>query len=223
VAGLLSLMSTWWNSPFDRVQMNAFTTFEWRDIVPIGYAAFAFALGVTAGLLIRRTLPAMATVVVAFTAVRVAVNHWIRPNLFAPMHLAVALDPRTTGFGSRNSGPATLFPGNPDMPNAWIISTRVVDKNGRGLTSEFLASACPNLGAAAPPPSAGTTRTQVPIDVENAFRDCVTKVGATYHNVVTYHPASRYWAFQWYELGIYLGAALILSGICIWTLRRRRS
>src|SRR5690349_12771297 len=31
-----------------------------RGITPLGYAAFAFALGVTTGLLIRRTVPAMA-------------------------------------------------------------------------------------------------------------------------------------------------------------------
>ena len=45
VAGLLSLMLTWWASPIDRVNLNVFGTFDQRDIVPIGYAAFAFVLG----------------------------------------------------------------------------------------------------------------------------------------------------------------------------------
>ena len=49
VAGLASLMVTWWASPLDRVHMSLFGTFDQRDIVPIGYAAFAFALGVAAG------------------------------------------------------------------------------------------------------------------------------------------------------------------------------
>ena len=40
--------------------------------MPLAYAAFAFALGVAAGLLIRRTLPAMATTLVAFVGARVA-------------------------------------------------------------------------------------------------------------------------------------------------------
>jgi hypothetical protein len=41
--------------------------------------------------------------------------------------------------------------------------------------------------------------------------------------VVTYQPASRYWTFQSYELAIFLGAALILGGACIWWVRRRLS
>ena len=49
VAGLLSLIVTWWASPVDRASMNVFGTFDQRDIVPVGYAAFAFALGVSAG------------------------------------------------------------------------------------------------------------------------------------------------------------------------------
>ena len=47
--------------------MNQVTSaFAQRGIVLIGYAAFAFILGVTSGLLIRRTLPAMVTTLVAF-------------------------------------------------------------------------------------------------------------------------------------------------------------
>ena len=81
-AGLLSLMVTWWSSPIDQAlaargpqraqRRNRFAPllFGARGIVPIGYAAFAFALGVTVGVLIRRTLPAMATTLAVFVAVR---------------------------------------------------------------------------------------------------------------------------------------------------------
>jgi hypothetical protein len=53
------------------------------------------------------------------------------------------------------------------------------------------------------------------------LQDCVAKVGKTFHEVVTYQPANRYWTFQWYELAIYVGAALIVSGFCFWWVRRR--
>jgi len=58
-AGLLSLMVTWWSSPFDRIGAGRLdpAIFGERGIAPVGYAAFAFALGVTAGMLIRRTVP----------------------------------------------------------------------------------------------------------------------------------------------------------------------
>jgi hypothetical protein len=53
------------------------------------------------------------------------------------------------------------------------------------------------------------------------LQDCVAKIGATYHQVVTYQPGSRFWGFQWYELAIFLGAALILGCFSVWWVRRR--
>jgi hypothetical protein len=35
--------------------------------------------------------------------------------------------------------------------------------------------------------------------------------------------ASRYWPFQWYEMAIFIGLALILAGFCLWWIRRRLS
>jgi hypothetical protein len=223
VAALLSLMVTRWSSPVDLLTKNVFGSFERRDIVPIGYSAFGFALGVAAGVFIRRTLPAMASVAVAYTAARLAMAHWIRPRLIAPAHLVLALDPGSTGFGRTNSGPASLQPSAPRLPNAWINSTQIVDKAGHGLTSQFLASACPDLGTVGPPSGGPGVRTQVSDTARTALVNCVTKVGETYHVVVTYQPASRYWAFQWYETAIFLGAALVLAGVCIWSVRRRRT
>ena len=224
VAGLLSLMVTRMGRPTRPGQHERLRKLRrTRDIVPIGYAAFGFALGVTAGVLIRRTLPAMATVAAAFTASRVAMVRWIRPHLIAPAHLVVALDPVSTGYGRTNSGPDTLQASPPRLPNAWINSTQILDKAGHALSPQFLASACPDLGTVGPPPGGPGVRTQVPDSVRTALGNCVTKVGETYHVVVTYQPASRYWAFQWYETAIFLGAALVLAGVCIWSVRRRRT
>jgi hypothetical protein len=38
--------------------------------------------------------------------------------------------------------------------------------------------------------------------------------------LVTYQPASRFWAMQWYETGIFLAAALALAGLCFWRTAR---
>jgi hypothetical protein len=226
VAALLSLMVTWWASPIDRVNANRFTpgVFDERGIVAIGYAAFGFALGVGAGVLIRRSVPAMATTLGAFLGTRLAFTYWVRPHLVAPAHLSVALNPTSMGYGSTNSGPATLMPNPPNIPNAWIYSTHIVDRLGHGLTAQLLARACPRLGRATggPPPGSGHSgTTQVPAGVQAALQDCVTKVGVTFHEVVTYQPADRYWTFQWYETAIFLGAALVLAGACLWWIRRR--
>ncbi|MGO9197169.1 MAG: hypothetical protein ACLQK4_08580 [Acidimicrobiales bacterium] len=66
--GLLSLVATWWASPIDTTARNRFTPgiFDARDIVPLGYALFALVLGAGLGLVIKRTLPAMAATIAAF-------------------------------------------------------------------------------------------------------------------------------------------------------------
>jgi hypothetical protein len=228
VAGLFSLMVTWWFSPIDRVNMNAFGVFDQRDIVPIGYAAFAFALGVTAGILTRQVLPAMTTTLVAFVAARLVMVTWIRPHLITPIHRDFALDPVSTGFGSSglllfDSGPSTLQPTPPDIPNAWITSTEIVDRAGHALTSRVLMNDCPGLNKGGSGAPGGRTHSPASAAAQQGLHDCVVKVGATYHEVVAYQPANRYWAFQWYELTIFLAAALVLAGFCFWWIRHRLS
>jgi hypothetical protein len=39
--------------------------------------------------------------------------------------------------------------------------------------------------------------------------------------IVTLIPISHYWTLQWAEPAIFLGAAAVLSGFCIWWVRRR--
>jgi hypothetical protein len=225
VSGLLSLLVTWWSSPLDRANANRFGSgmFGERNIAPLGYAAFGFAIGVAAGLLIRRTLPAMATTLVAVLAVRIAFTYAVRPDLLTPLRKTLALDPNSTGYGSNNGGPSTLFPNPPDLPNAWIYSTRVVDSVGHGLAPQVVAISCPSLGSIGPPPGSGhgAIRAPAPGDVHSALHDCVQTLSATYHVVVTYQPANRYWPLQWVETGVYLAAALAIVALCFWWIRGR--
>ena len=227
VTGLLSLIVTWWASPLDTVNANRLSPsmFDQRGVVAVGYVAFAFALGVTAGVVTRRTLPAMAVTLVGFTVVRVAVIHWIRPRFIAPLHRIVALDAMPMGFGSSNSGAMTLHPDPPNIPGAWIYSTRIVDRAGHAFTSAELQRTCPNIGATLRPPPApiagNGVRSEVTVGAKDALRECVAKVGTKFHAVVTYQPAKNYWALQWFELALFLTAALVLCGVCFWWVRRR--
>ena len=66
--------------------------------------------------------------------------------------------------------------------------------------------------------SGNSTRTSSPPD---SGARAVTAV-PTYHQLVTYQPADRYWAFQWTELAVYGVAALLLGAFCVWWVRRRR-
>lgn len=229
VAGLFSLMLTWWSSPLDRVSQAPFSSFDFHDVVPVGYAAFAFALGVTAGVLIRRTLPAMAVALFAFVAVRLSFNLLVRPSLLPQAHQDLALNPSTTGYGYEGmmlfgSHASSLQPAAPNITDAWIISVQIEDRSGRGLTSQFLNSTCPGVGGGGGGPGGGSgggsSHGPVPASAQQQLQGCVARVGKTYHEVVTYQPGSHYWPLQWTELAVYLAAALALAGLCVWRIRR---
>jgi hypothetical protein len=134
---------TWWSSPIDtadglksgnsisfiRLGLVQFAT---RGITPIGYAVFAFALGVTAGVLIRRTVPAMAATLAGFAFVQIAWPSWIRPHLIAHARAVVALT--AAGISSLAQGSNNSMSVNPPasagQPGAWLRSTQTVDKAG---------------------------------------------------------------------------------------------
>jgi ABC-type transport system involved in multi-copper enzyme maturation permease subunit len=216
VVGLLSLMVTWWSSPFDSANMSLYNTFDERGIVPIGYAAFAFALGITAGAVMRRTLPAMATTLVTFVVARVAIFHWIRPHLLAPLQLTSAIKSRSIGFGIVNGGPVTLFPNTPNIQNAWIYSAQFVDKANHPITPGVIAKECPTLAHLGPPTGPSPTG-----GLQTALQNCTANIGTTYHVLVQYQPSRHYWPMQWIELGIYLALAIGLAGLCYWWVQRR--
>jgi hypothetical protein len=225
-AGLLSLMVTWWSSPLDRVAMNLYGSFEQRGLVPIGYAALAFALGVAAGVIIRRVLPAMAVTLVAFVAIRVAVAQWLRPHLVAPLHRVVALSADAMGYGSTNGGPFTLQANPPNIANAWIYSNPIVDRSGAVLTPRFVARTCPRLQSpvgALPSGGGHATAVPAPAGVQEVLNECVAKVGTTFHETVTYQPASHYWALQGWETAICFALALALTALSFWWVHHRLS
>jgi hypothetical protein len=222
-AGLVSWIVTWWAGPLDRAGLDQFGWFDSRNIAPVGYAAFAFALGLLAGALLRRTVPAMAVTFVGFTAVRVAFRLLVRPRLLPLETRVLALDPSSTGYGSEGFLPfapaASLQPAPPDIPDSWITSIAVVDRRGGGLTGSELARTCPDIVHRAPG-GTGSGHVPVPQSARTVMEDCVTRLATTYHEVVTYQPASRYWPLQWYELCLFLVAALVLAGACAWRVRQ---
>jgi hypothetical protein len=213
-AGLLSLMLTWWSSPIDTASglkdgdsisfiRLGFVQFATRGITPVGYAAFAFALGVTAGVLIRRTVPAMAATLAGFAFVQIAWPNWIRPHLIAPARTVVALTTANISSlaqGSNNSM-AVNPPASASQPGAWLLSTQTVDTAGHVFNAATIG-ACRGSN----------------------FQACRAALGRLHlSDLISYQPASRFWAFQWYETAIFLALAVILAGVCCWRISRRIS
>ena len=70
VAGLV----TWWSGTPNSLYANRFdgTQFDTQSVVPIAFALFAVALGLAAGSVLRRTLPALAATVGIYVGVRLS-------------------------------------------------------------------------------------------------------------------------------------------------------
>ena len=143
----LSLMQAWWAAPIGRavghggggsnLAMDRFSSlvFATHGITPLGYAAFAFALGVTAGALIRRTVPAMAITLAIFAVIQVATPLWIRPNLFPARHTVVSvtsLGSISLQQGGLNGSQFNLDAQNvPGQPGSWLLSSGAGGAAGR--------------------------------------------------------------------------------------------
>ena len=233
LAGLLTLTITWWFRAIDHVGSNQYALFDRRDLAPLGYAVFAFAAGALIGAIIRRTLPAMATTLGVYVFARIAIAAWVRPHLLSPISETMSLNaadpsaPVHLGLGlSSNGGPAHLFVQADGPTNAWTLSSHLLDSSGHPLSaaqvSTFLHQYCPNLGAP-PAPGAGGGPSQPGAAAADAARTCLQHVADTFHVLVTYEPANRYWTLQWLETGIFVALALAAAIGCYWWVTRRTS
>jgi hypothetical protein len=243
-AGLLTLMVTWWASPIDaaslaggsaqaatggngvHVTFNGFAEarldpviFDARGVAPLGYAVLAFALGVTAGVLLRRTLPAMALTLVAFVAVQVLIPNFVRPHLLPPDHVTAPVNVQHEDFNtSAGSGLSALqLTGSFAEPGAWVLSDTVITPSGAPASNVIMTPGGPVFTVL---PSACTPTAGSGINLVACRK---TLAAMDLRQSVTYQPASRFWPLQWIETGIYLVLAAGLGGVCVWQVRRRRA
>jgi ABC-type transport system involved in multi-copper enzyme maturation permease subunit len=221
IAGLLTLTITWWYRALDTVATNQYAVFDRRDIAPIGYAAFAFASGALIGAVIRRTLPAMATTLAVFVSARIATTLWVWPHLLSPLHKTVSLfSADQFGFASTNGSSVTLVARGSAPHNAWMLSSQILTNTGHVATAAertaFVRQHCPNV--VVPPP--GAPSPHVVDAAARAGEACSNLAVRSFHLLVSYQPANRYWTFQWLETGIFFALALLAAAGCYWWVTR---
>jgi hypothetical protein len=228
-AGLGSLAVTWWASPIDKTAANNFARmepllFDARGIVPIAYAAFAFALGVTVGMLVRRTLPAMALTLAVFVAVQIAMPLLVRPHLIAPIRSTIEITESSLD-GLRappGDGPIQVMLRAPEggtYTGAWVLSSQAVDASGHAVDSITLSRS-----GSCGPSQGGPVKQPVGAKPGDRLSGCFAEMKRLgYRQQVSYQPASRFWPLQWYETGLYAALALGLAGFGFWRIRRRLS
>jgi hypothetical protein len=202
-AALFGLAVTWWSAPIDdaygnRMFPEVFTT---RGVVPAAYAAFAFVAGVTAGMLIRRTVPAMAVTLVVVAALMGTMPFTVRPQLTTPVAMDEALDTsRIKSIALGDDGRLTVE-ASVRATGAWVLRNDTVTPDGRLFQGDASVEACG--------PAAGMEDCQRHLSTLNLRQQA------------EYVPAERFWTLQWREAAVVLGLTALLTGFAFWWLRRR--
>jgi hypothetical protein len=222
-AGSIGLVMTWWSGPLDDAVLKGYTdnspfsvprlwpdVFGARGVVPIGMTVLALAIGVTAGLVVRRTVAAMALTLATIVAVQIVMPVLVQAHLRSPESFTTTLTPQNIrGF---------MMSGEPDAadpqiqvevglfkPGGWVTANDTLGPHGTVKYLPAWAKAC------APDPNADPA----------TLEPCYTRLAAAgYRQHVEYQPADRFWSLQLRETGILVALAGLLTGFCFWRIRR---
>jgi uncharacterized membrane protein len=121
VAILLSALLGWWLQPLIESPFRV-ESFNYSAPVLTGYLTFAVAVGILAGALIKRVIPAMVATLAVILPIRLAVEFWLRPRFMTPV---TAVDP-TPGSGTLTD--------RISAGKDWILDRFLVGTDGRRLT-----------------------------------------------------------------------------------------
>ncbi|MEV4721183.1 hypothetical protein AB0J94_28665 [Micromonospora noduli] len=205
-AGLLSLVLTEWAQPIDGASADRMNplVFAARGIVPIGYATLAFVVGVATGLLLRRTLAAMAVTLLVVISLQIAAPFVVRPWLAQPVTTVSPLQ-FDGDYGismSPDTGRMTVHV-QPDRRGDWIVSSTTITSTGAEFTGPADMTQC------GPRASGGREACQSWLGKQNLSLK------------VSYVPGSKFWDLQWREFGALFALTVALSLFSLWWVRRR--
>jgi ABC-type transport system involved in multi-copper enzyme maturation permease subunit len=82
----ITAVITWYRAPMDRLTGHLqHNIFDFEGLVPTAYILCAFGFAVLAGLLIRRSIPAMIAAFIPWLAIRLVVEFVFRPHFMTPL------------------------------------------------------------------------------------------------------------------------------------------
>jgi hypothetical protein len=210
-----SALLTWAADPYDTLVGGRFgaLSFGSRNVAPLGYAVFALLLGATIGLLVKRTLPTMAVLIVAFAVLQIGMAFFGRAHLMSPVTESVTVSQASMekihGLGISGPPPTngTFSPdtrvlvSDYEIGGGWLLTPDMALRSADGgLMDPALADAC--------------------FQGNGMEKTSACLAGHDLHFDVSYHPASRYWPFQGIELAGFLTATLLLAAFALWRIPR---
>ena len=179
----------------------------------MGTTVLALVIGVTAGLLVRRSVAAMAVTLVAVVAVQILLPSVVQTHLMAPKQLTATITQErlTEVTGRPDPGPNGIvverLEVSIDSPGAWITYNRTVDSSG-----DVVETYPSWIGECASPPGQTNTESQA----------CFDRLAAEgYRQRVEYLPCVAVLdAPGRSRPGPAVGPAALLTGFCFWRIRR---
>jgi hypothetical protein len=123
VGAAMTAVITWYRAPMDaltgRFQHNIY---DFEGLVPTAYILCAFGFAVLAGLLIRRSIPAMIAAFLPWLAIRLVVEFLFRANFLAPLTIACSATPGGCfGHGNGGNGISAIPPATGHIGD-WVLN-----------------------------------------------------------------------------------------------------
>jgi hypothetical protein len=126
IGAAMTVLITWYRAPMDRLTGRFLhNIYDFEGLVPTAYILCAFGFAVLAGLLLRRSIPAMVAAFVPWLAIRLVVEFLLRQHFEAPLTYVQVCKPN--GPCSGGSGLGTVPPVTSHIGD-WVLGN-----GGRGL------------------------------------------------------------------------------------------
>lgn len=201
LVGTFGALVAWHNQPlvaggiFQRLRPASFSS---TGVAAAGWALLGYSLGVLGGVLWRRVIPTLATAFAVWFGLALLTANELRPHYLTPL--------KTTGL---------------QISGNWVQVAQWWTKGGVRVSSAQLNSVLASQGFQSIDGSGEVTArpSRAPTSIDPVHY--LMQHG--YLQVTTYQPDSRYWAFQWIELGWLVALSLLLIGTALWLLRRKPS
>jgi hypothetical protein len=200
----LSLLAVWAFQPLIPVLGNRFRGgwFDVEGIIPAAYMLFAMALGICMGAVWRKTIPAMATTIVGYAAVRIPV-HNLRRHLLSLNVKTVSdttfIGPRIVKGAAAGSALAKAAAALHQVGPGGVVAAQPAPwPSGLG-PGDWILSQSPTGAPTSGPPTKGPP-------------------ASIYH----YIPAGRFWTLQGIEAAIFIVLTAALIAVCLTVVVRSR-
>ena len=101
----MTALITWYRAPMDRLTGHFLpNVYDFEGLVLTAYILCAFGFAVLAGLLLRRSIPAMVAAFIPWLAIRLVVEFLLRPHFQAPLTFRQVCPQNGTCFGGAGLG-----------------------------------------------------------------------------------------------------------------------